>query len=85
MLGFPVCLAMAGLNTRESTLFATLWTIKIVMDHCGYDFPYSPWNLMTPHAPLFHDLHHQSWGLKVKIPVAFSPSLSAQNDPTLRI
>lgn len=64
MLGFPVCLAMAGLNTNESTLFATMWTIKIVMDHCGYDFPYSPWNLLTPHAPLFHDLHHQSWGMK---------------------
>lgn len=72
MLGFPVCLAMAGLNTNESTLFATMWTVKIVMDHCGYDFPYSPWNLLTPHAPLFHDLHHQNWGMKVNPPSCFS-------------
>jgi hypothetical protein len=27
-----------------------------VVDHCGYDLPYNPCNIICPHSVLFHDL-----------------------------
>lgn len=56
MIGFPICLAICGLNNRQSTIFGAVWTFKTVVDHCGYDFPYNPCNIVCPNSVLFHDL-----------------------------
>ncbi|KAL9122966.1 MAG: hypothetical protein Q9187_000473 [Circinaria calcarea] len=68
-IGFPMCLAIAGLNNRQAALFGAIWTFKTVVDHCGYDFPYNPCNLICPNSVQFHDLHHQTWGMKYNFSV----------------
>ena len=55
-IGFPICLMIAGLNNRQAALFGAIWTFKTVVDHCGYDFPYNPCNIVCPQSALFHDL-----------------------------
>jgi sphinganine C4-monooxygenase len=39
-------------------------TIKTVDDHCGYSFPWDPLQLITDNNAGYHDVHHQSWGIK---------------------
>ena len=36
---------------------------NFIIDHCGYVFPFGV--LPTECDTLFHDIHHQPWGLKV--------------------
>ncbi|KAL8870783.1 MAG: hypothetical protein Q9174_003250 [Haloplaca sp. 1 TL-2023] len=55
-IGFPICLAIAGLDSRQAAFFGAIWTFKTVVDHCGYDFPYNPCNIVCPNSVLFHDL-----------------------------
>ncbi|SLM38731.1 sphinganine hydroxylase [Lasallia pustulata] len=68
-IGFPICLGLAGLNNRQAALFGAIWTFKTVVDHCGYNFPYNPCNIICPNSVLFHDLHHQTWGMKYNFSV----------------
>ncbi|KAL9601434.1 MAG: hypothetical protein Q9219_002500 [cf. Caloplaca sp. 3 TL-2023] len=68
-IGFPICLSLAGLDNRQSAFFGAIWTFKTVVDHCGYDFPYNPCNIVCPNSVLFHDLHHQTWGMKYNFSV----------------
>lgn len=42
-------------------------SFKNVMDHCGYLFPWNPMRSITGTDAGFHDVHHQSWGLKVSL------------------
>lgn len=39
-------------------------TIKTVDDHCGYAFPWDPLQKITANNAAYHDIHHQSWGIK---------------------
>ncbi|KAL8829966.1 MAG: hypothetical protein Q9170_005953 [Blastenia crenularia] len=68
-IGFPFCLSLAGLDNRQAAFFGAIWTFKTVVDHCGYDFPYNPCNIVCPNSVLFHDLHHQTWGMKYNFSV----------------
>ena len=42
---FPICLSIAGLDNRQAAFFGAVWTVKTVVDHRGYDFPYNPRNI----------------------------------------
>ena len=55
VIGFPICLGLAGLDDRQAAFFGCLWTYKTVVDHCGYDLPWNPSNLICDHSVLFHD------------------------------
>lgn len=44
--------------------FFTCSTIKTVDDHCGYSLPWDPLQLITSNNAGYHDVHHQSWGIK---------------------
>ena len=44
--------------------FFTGTTIKTVDDHCGYAFPWDPLQHITSNNAAYHDIHHQSWGIK---------------------
>ena len=55
-IGFPYCLSIARLDNRQAAFFGAIWTFKTVVDHCGYDFPYNPCNVVCPNSVLFHDL-----------------------------
>ena len=56
MILFPICIAIAKLDNRQAAIFGAIWTFKTVVDHCGYDLPYNPCNIVCPHSVLFHDL-----------------------------
>jgi sphinganine C4-monooxygenase len=35
-----------------------------VDDHCGYALPFDPLQHITTNNAAYHDIHHQSWGIK---------------------
>jgi len=38
--------------------------MKTVDDHCGYALPWDPLQHITSNNAAYHDIHHQSWGIK---------------------
>ncbi|KAL8909538.1 MAG: hypothetical protein Q9171_005017 [Xanthocarpia ochracea] len=64
ILSFILATEIAQLSARQSMLFGSLATIKTISDHCGYVFPWDPFRWVNGNGAVFHDLHHQSWGLK---------------------
>ncbi|KAK3172879.1 hypothetical protein OEA41_006204 [Lepraria neglecta] len=64
ILSFVLAGEIAQLSARQSMLFGSFATIKTISDHCGYVFPWDPFRLANNNGAVFHDLHHQSWGLK---------------------
>ncbi|KAL9600224.1 MAG: hypothetical protein Q9179_003290 [Wetmoreana sp. 5 TL-2023] len=64
ILSFVLAGEIAKLSPRQSMLFGSFATIKTISDHCGYVFPWDPFRLINNNGAVFHDLHHQSWGLK---------------------
>ncbi len=65
VLSFVLAGEIAQLSARQSMLFGSFATIKTISDHCGYVFPWDPFRLVNNNGATFHDLHHQTWGLKV--------------------
>ncbi|EME82932.1 uncharacterized protein MYCFIDRAFT_35897, partial [Pseudocercospora fijiensis CIRAD86] len=63
-IGTTVTFYLSGLPVLPATWFATLSIIKSVNDHSGYRFPYNPFDYLSANTTDFHDVHHQSWGLK---------------------
>jgi len=51
--------------------FFTMSTIKTVDDHCGYAFPWDPLQHLTSNNAGYHDVHHQSWGIKTNFSQPF--------------
>jgi sphinganine C4-monooxygenase len=52
------------MTVRQSMIFYVFSTIKTVDDHCGYAFPWDPLQHITGNNAAYHDIHHQSWGIK---------------------
>jgi sphinganine C4-monooxygenase len=52
------------LTQRMGLLFFVFSTIKTVDDHCGYSLPFDPMQHITSNNAAYHDIHHQSWGIK---------------------
>jgi sphinganine C4-monooxygenase len=46
-------------------------TIKTVDDHCGYALPWDPVQHLTSNNAAYHDIHHQSWGIKTNFSQPF--------------
>lgn len=65
-LGATVGFKGTGMSTRQGMWFFTCSTIKTVDDHCGYALPWDPLQLITSNNAGYHDIHHQSWGIKVR-------------------
>lgn len=51
--------------------FFTGSTIKTIDDHCGYAFPFDPLQHITSNNAAYHDIHHQSWGIKTNFSQPF--------------
>jgi len=51
--------------------FFTGSTIKTVDDHCGYALPWDPLQHLTSNNAGYHDVHHQSWGIKTNFSQPF--------------
>ena len=63
-LGTAIAFKIAGMSTRQGLCFFTGSTIKTVDDHCGYALPFDPLQHLTSNNAGYHDVHHQSWGIK---------------------
>ena len=62
---------MVGMTVRQSMWFFTCSTIKTVDDHCGYKLPFDPLQRITSNNAAYHDIHHQSWGIKTNFSQPF--------------
>ena len=51
--------------------FFTGSTLKTVDDHCGYALPWDPLQHLTSNNAGYHDVHHQSWGIKTNFSQPF--------------
>ncbi|KAJ5450781.1 uncharacterized protein N7458_007230 [Penicillium daleae] len=62
--GTGIGFLVSGMTNRQAMWFFTCSTIKTVDDHCGYAFPWDPLQHFTSNNAAYHDIHHQSWGIK---------------------
>ncbi len=70
-LGATIAFKIAGMNTRQGMWFFTGSTFKTVDDHCGYALPFDPLQHITSNNAGYHDVHHQSWGIKTNFSQPF--------------
>lgn len=70
-LGASIAYKMAGMSTRQGMWFFTGCTFKTVDDHCGYALPFDPLQRLTSNNAGYHDVHHQSWGIKTNFSQPF--------------
>ncbi|KAL9079463.1 MAG: hypothetical protein Q9157_001672 [Trypethelium eluteriae] len=70
-LGAGLAYLATGMSIRQSMWFFTLSTIKTVDDHCGYALPFDPLQHLTSNNAGYHDVHHQSWGIKTNFSQPF--------------
>ncbi|KAL1302706.1 hypothetical protein AAFC00_003066 [Neodothiora populina] len=70
-LGTGLAYLLAGMTCRQSMWFFTCSTIKTVDDHCGYALPWDPLQHITSNNAGYHDIHHQSWGIKTNFSQPF--------------
>ncbi len=64
---------LSGLTIRQTMCFSTISVLKGVDDHCGYRLPWDPLQWLGEQDTRFHDVHHQSWGIKVCCPSLTQP------------
>ncbi|KAF2026767.1 hypothetical protein EK21DRAFT_92123 [Setomelanomma holmii] len=70
-LGAGLSYLLTGMTMRQSMWFFTGSTIKTVLDHGGYAFPWDPIHWIFPNNAAYHDVHHQSWGIKTNFSQPF--------------
>ncbi|KAK4924125.1 Sphingolipid C4-hydroxylase sur2, partial [Elasticomyces elasticus] len=70
-LGTGLAYLVTGMTVRQGMVFFTCSTIKTVDDHCGYAFPWDPLQHFTENNAAYHDIHHQSWGIKTNFSQPF--------------
>ncbi|KAL9025894.1 MAG: hypothetical protein Q9196_005363, partial [Gyalolechia fulgens] len=63
-IGTTLSLMLSGLTIRQTMCFSTISVMKGVDDHCGYRLPWDPLQWLGEQDTRFHDVHHQSWGIK---------------------
>jgi len=70
-LGTGLAYLVTRMTIRQSMWFFTCSTIKTVDDHCGYALPFDPLQHITSNNAGYHDIHHQSWGIKTNFSQPF--------------
>ncbi|VVT58570.1 uncharacterized protein SAPINGB_P006275 [Magnusiomyces paraingens] len=70
-LGTGVAHLVTGLTARESVILYVFSTMKTVDDHCGYALPWDPFQLLFPNNAIYHDIHHQHFGIKTNFSQPF--------------
>lgn len=63
-LGTGIAMLVTGLTGREQIILYSFATLKTVDDHCGYILPWDPLQFVFPNNSVYHDIHHQEFGLK---------------------
>ncbi|KIW88238.1 uncharacterized protein Z519_11349 [Cladophialophora bantiana CBS 173.52] len=70
-LGTGIAYLTTGMTIQQGMWFFTISSIKTVDDHCGYAFPWDPLQHITSNNAAYHDVHHQSWGIKTNFSQPF--------------
>ncbi|KKY17922.1 putative sphinganine hydroxylase [Phaeomoniella chlamydospora] len=70
-LGSGLAYLVAGMTTRQGMILFVGSTFKTVDDHCGYALPWDPFQHITSNNAAYHDIHHQSWGIKTNFSQPF--------------
>ena len=70
-LGAGIAYLLTGMTVRQAMCFFTFSTIKTVDDHCGYALPWDPLQHISSNNAAYHDIHHQSWGIKTNFSQPF--------------
>lgn len=70
-VGASIGYKLACMSPRQGMCFFTGSTIKTVDDHCGYALPWDPLQHLTGNNAAYHDIHHQSWGIKTNFSQPF--------------
>ncbi|KAK4118949.1 hypothetical protein N657DRAFT_627638 [Parathielavia appendiculata] len=74
-MGAMVASVVIRLTGAEQIAFFSLVTIKTVEDHAPYELPWSPFVMFarwTGAGVVYHNVHHQSWGLKTNFEIYFT-------------
>ena len=71
ILGAGTAYMATGMTIRQGMVLFTCSTIKTVDDHCGYAFPWDPLQHLTSNNAAYHDIHHQTWGIKTNFSQPF--------------
>ena len=70
-LGAALGYKFTMLSPRMGMAFFTGSMMKTVDDHCGYALPFDPLQHITSNNAAYHDIHHQSWGIKTNFSQPF--------------
>ena len=70
-IGAGLAYKIVGMSPRQAIVFFCFSTIKTVDDHCGYALPWDPLQHITSNNAAYHDIHHQSWGIKTNFSQPF--------------
>ena len=81
-LGTAFAMKVACLSLREAMFFFVFATMKTGMsdslialievdDHCGWDFPWDPFQFLFSNNSVYHDVHHQTYGIKANFSQPF--------------
>ncbi|KAI0463855.1 hypothetical protein LJB42_002863 [Komagataella kurtzmanii] len=63
-VGAGLAAIITGLTPRESMVLYGFSTLKTVDDHCGYSLPFDIFQIIFPNDSIYHDIHHQHFGIK---------------------
>ncbi|KAK4230788.1 sphingolipid C4-hydroxylase [Podospora fimiseda] len=70
-LGASLAYKASFMTPRQGMVFFTSSMMKTVDDHCGYALPWDPLQHITSNNAAYHDIHHQSWGIKTNFSQPF--------------
>ncbi|KAF2736324.1 sphinganine hydroxylase-like protein Sur2 [Polyplosphaeria fusca] len=63
-LGSGLAYLLTGMTARQSMFLFGISSCKTVDDHSGYALPFDPLHWVSSNNATYHDIHHQSWGIK---------------------
>ena len=69
--GAGLAYKVSMMTPRMGMGFFVCSMIKTVDDHCGYALPWDPLQHITTNNAAYHDIHHQSWGIKTNFSQPF--------------
>jgi len=70
-LGAGLAYKVSMMSPRMGMFFFVGSMMKTVDDHCGYALPWDPLQHITSNNAAYHDIHHQSWGIKTNFSQPF--------------
>ncbi|KAI9303956.1 hypothetical protein BJ944DRAFT_267554 [Cunninghamella echinulata] len=63
-LGAGLAYELTRMTPFLGMILFTFSNLKTINDHCGYEFPWDPLNICFGNNGIYHDIHHQPWGIK---------------------